>query len=94
MEPAVQAYVQASAKSVVCFPGVSLGMPAVLGLVTNLPMLHAADYEHVLQLPGVGVWSVVLQPQQDVDIRKGRWNCRCICCHCAVIPSLLDTFTT
>jgi hypothetical protein len=26
--------------------------------------------------------------------REGRWNCRCICCHCAVISSLLDTFTT
>jgi hypothetical protein len=24
--------------------------------------------------------------------RKGRWN-RCICCHCAVIPSLLGNFT-
>ena len=24
---------------------------------------------------------------------KGRWNCRCIRCHYAVTPSLLDTFT-
>ena len=26
--------------------------------------------------------------------RKEIWNCRCICCHCAVIPSLLGTCTS
>ena len=26
--------------------------------------------------------------------RKGRWNCHCVCCHCATIPSLLNTFTS
>ncbi len=24
---------------------------------------------------------------------QGRWNCRCVHCHCAVISSVLDTFT-
>jgi hypothetical protein len=54
LEPAVQAIVQATAKSVVRFPGVSLGMPAVLGLVESVPLLHATDYEHASTLPGAG----------------------------------------
>ena len=54
LEPAVQAYVQATAKRLMCFPGTSLKMPAVLGLVESVPLLHAEDYERVLKLPGAG----------------------------------------
>lgn len=50
----MQAYVQATAKRLVCFPGTSLKMPAVLGLVESVPLLHAEDYERVLKLPGAG----------------------------------------
>lgn len=52
LEPAVQAVVQATVKSVLQFPGVSMDMQAVLGLLESVPLLHAEDYEHAAKLPG------------------------------------------
>lgn len=78
----MQAIVQATAKSVVRFPGTSLDMPAVLGLVESVPLLHAADYERALKLPGAGA-NVDVQAQpaalsKCVIMPVGAvWTCPC-----------------
>lgn len=89
LEPAVQAYVQATAKRLVCFPGISLHMPAVLVLVATVPLLHAKDYEHVLDMPSAGMSACTSLALAYVDSQaQASYSC------CVVFDVICHASTT
>lgn len=48
LQPAVQALLQAAAKRIIRAPDAIPGLPAISTLLSVVPLLHAADYDHLL----------------------------------------------